>query len=95
MKFLEKYDFSKEDIAEFVSSTPKKIMEAIKTNKALVEKNLAFLKDLGVNTYREIFIDFPDLFFMDNSNFQEKFNKYVKQSLIERLNENYKVVEYL
>ena len=27
--------------------------------------------------------------------FKEKFNKYVKESLIERLNENYKVVEYL
>ena len=45
MKFLEKYDFSKEDIAEFVSSTPKKIMEAIKANRSLVEKNLEFLKD--------------------------------------------------
>lgn len=95
MKFLEKYDFNEEDIEEFISNTPKKVMDTIKENKKLVETNLTFLKSLGIKTYKEIFIDYPALFFMDNSNFQEKFNKYVKDSLIERLNENYKVVEYL
>ena len=95
MNFLEKYDFVPEDIEEFISSTPKKVMDVIKKNKDLVEANLAYLKSLGINTYKEIFIDYPSLFFMDSSNFQEKFNKYVKDSLIERLNENYKVVEYL
>lgn len=95
MKFLENYDFNKEDIDEFLNNTPKKIMALIKKNRELVEVNLEFLKSLGINTYREIFIDYPDMFFMDPSNFQGLFNKYEKDSLIEKLNANYKVVEYL
>ncbi len=95
MKFLEKYDFNSEDIEEFINITPKKMMDKIKDNQELIEANLSFLKGLGIKTFKEIFFDFPAIFFMDNSNFQEKFNKYVKESLIERLNENYKVVEYL
>ena len=95
MKFLEKYEFNQEDIEEFISCTPKKVMDNIQKNKDLVEENLSFLKSLGIKTFKEIFIDFPTLFFMDSSNFQEKFNKYIKDSLIVRLNENYKVVEYL
>lgn len=95
MKFLEKYDFNKEDIDEFVNNTPKKILEAIKKEKELVEENLEFLKSIGTSTYREIFINYPDMFFMDVSNFQKMFNKYERESLIEKLNSNYKVVEYL
>ncbi|MEG1705660.1 MAG: hypothetical protein RR290_03700 [Clostridia bacterium] len=95
MKFLEKYDFNKEDIDEFINNTPKKLMDAIKEHKELVEKNLTYIKDLGVKTYREIFINYIDMFLMDNSNFEGIFNKYVKDSLVEKLNDNYKMVEYL
>lgn len=95
MKFLEKYDFNKEDIDEFISITPEKVLNAIKKEKDLIEENLKFIKSLGINTYREIFIHYADMFFMDASTFKELFNKYEKDSLIEKLNANYKVVEYL
>jgi len=95
MKFLEKYDFEKEDIEEFVNNTPKKLMNSIKKFQDLVEINLGYLKGLEINTYKEIFIDYPDMFFMDPSNFKGIFDKYEKESLIEKLNSNYKIVEYL
>ncbi len=95
MKFLEKYDFKNEEIDEFINNNSKKIIETIKENRELIESNLEFLKSLGIKTYKEIFIDYPDLFFMDKSNFEGMFNKYVKDSLVEKLNDNYKVVEYL
>lgn len=95
MKFLEQYDFSKEEIDEFINSTPKKIMDSIKKHKALVKNNLSYIKSIGANTYREIFTNYPDLFFMDPSQFKKMFDKYDKESLIQKLNENYKVVEYL
>lgn len=95
MKFLEKYDFTKEDIDEFINNTPKKLMDAIKESKKLVEANLGFLKGLEINTYKEIFIDYPDMFFMDPSVFKGIFDKYEKDSLVEKLNNNYKIVEYL
>ncbi len=95
MKFLEKYDFKKEDIDEFINNTPKKVLDAIKKHKDLIEKNLSFLYSLGATTYREIFIHYPDLFFLDVSVFQHVFNRYEKDSLLEKLNENFKIIEYL
>ncbi len=95
MKFLESYNFSQEDIQEFENNTPKKIKKNLADNIALVEENLKYLFNLGVNTYKEIFINYPDMFLLDNSNFVEIFSKYETDDLIERLNTNFKLVEYL
>ena len=95
MKFLESYNFSQEDIQEFENNTPKKIKKTLADNVALVEENLKYLFNLGVNTYKEIFINYPDMFLLDNSNFVEIFSKYETDDLIERLNTNFKLVEYL
>ena len=95
MKFLEKYDFTKEDIDELIDNTPKKIMNSIKKCQPLVESNLNYLKDLGISTCVQIFINFPDLFFMDHHNFKEMLEKYEKDSLVEKLNANFRLIEFL
>ena len=95
MKFLEKYDFSKEDIDELIDNTPQKVMNAIKKSQDLVEKNIEYLKGLGISTYVQIFVNFPDLFFMDHSNFKEMLDKYEKDSLVEKLNANFRLIEFL
>ena len=53
MKFLEKYDFNKEDIADFLNNSPKKLIDAIKDNKKLVCANIEYLKDLLKNKGEE------------------------------------------
>lgn len=95
MKFLEKYDFNKEDIADFLNNSPKKLIDAIKENRKLVSENLGYLKDLGVTNYQAIFLEYYDMFLMDHSNFVEIFSKYEPEDLIEKLNKNIKIVEYL
>lgn len=95
MNFLEKYGFGKDDITEFENNTPKKIQDAILKNLELVETNLKYIMDLGTSVYKEIFINYPDLILMDASNFSEMFSKYETDELIERLNNNFKLVEYL
>ena len=95
MKFLEKYNFNKEDIKEFLCITPKKLIDLIESEKDLVEVNLKYFTSLGINTYREIFINYPDMFLMDASDFKNVFDKYDKDSLIAKLNKNFKIVEYL
>ena len=95
MKFLEEYGFNQDDIQEFVDGTPKRIMEVILKNLPLVKKNLGYVKDLGIDTYKEIFINYPDMFLMDASNFSEIFSKYNTEELITKLNSNFKMVEYL
>ena len=95
MSFLEEYGFDKDDIQEFVDGTPKKITDVITKNMPLVKENLGYIKGLGINTYKEIFINYPDMFLMDASNFSEMFSKYNTEELIEKLNANFKMVEYL
>ncbi len=95
MKFLEKYGFNKEDIADFLNNSPKKFIDAIKDNKKLVQKNIEYLKDLGVENYQRIFLEYYDMFLMDHSNFVEIFSKYEPDDLLEKLKKNIKVVEYL
>ncbi len=95
MKFLEKYGFNKEDIANFLNNSPKKFIDAIKDNKKLVQKNIEYLKDLGVENYQRIFLEYYDMFLMDHSNFVEIFSKYEPKDLLEKLKKNIKVVEYL
>lgn len=95
MKFLEKYDFNKEEIAEFLNNSPKKLVAEIKENKKLVCKNIEFLRDLGVTNYQEIFLTYYDMFLMDYSNFTHMFSKYLPEDLIDKLSKNIKVMEYL
>ncbi|MBE6156155.1 MAG: hypothetical protein E7161_00200 [Firmicutes bacterium] len=95
MKFLEKYDFNKEEIADFLNNSPKKLIDAIKTNKKLVCENINYLKDLGVTNYQQIFLEYYDMFLMDHSNFVEVFSKYEPEDLIEKLKKNVRIVEYL
>ena len=95
MKFLEKFNFNKEDIAEFLDNSPKKLINLIKTNKKLVCENINYLKDLGVTNYQQIFLEYYDMFLMDHSNFVDIFAKYEPEDLIEKLKKNIKIVEYL
>lgn len=95
MKFLEKYDFNKEEIADFLNNSPKKLIDAVKNNKKLVCENIDYLKELGVTNYQEIFLEYYDMFLMDHSNFVDIFAKYEPQDLIEKLNKNIRIIEYL
>jgi len=95
MKFLEKLNFSKDEIAEILENTPEKLLELIIAQKKLVSENISFLKELGVTNYQEIFIRYYDMFLMDNSNFMNVFNKYDREDLVEKLEKNSDIVEFL
>lgn len=95
MNFLKNYGFLDSDIAEVENNTPLKIQELLKNNQDLVESNLGFLQGLNIATYKEIFINYPDMFLMDSSNFEHTFNQYDKQELIDKLNNNFKMVKFL
>ena len=95
MNFLEKLNFSSEQIAELEDTVPEKMKELLIVQKKLVIANLSYLKELGVTNYQDIFLKFYDIFLMDNSNFIEVFSKYETDDLIEKLNKNINIVEYL
>lgn len=95
MNFLEEYDFTTEEIKNLTENIPPLLLEHLINSYALVSKNLDYLKDLGVTNYKEIFIKFYDMFLMDNSNFLNIFKQYEKEDLLEKINNNYEIIEFL
>ena len=95
MKFLEECGFLEEDIKEYEGNTPELVRKTINEHEALVKTNIDFLKNLGIKTYKEIFINYPDMFLMDASNFKKSFTQYNQEEMIEKLNANFKMVKWL
>ena len=95
MEYLENLGISNEMIDELKDSTPEKLLELLETNKKLVSANVNYLKELGIDKYPEILVRYPDMFLMDNSNFKDIFAKYEVSDLIEKINKNVGIVEFL
>ncbi len=95
MNFLLNYGFDEEEIKVFESNVPSLLFEQIINSYKLVSQNIDFLKNLGVQNYKEVFIKFYDMFLMDNSNFMNIFNNYEREDLIEKINSNALIVEFL
>ncbi len=95
MKFLEKFGFNKKDIETLKENSTNNLIKELEAHKKLVVKNLEYLNDLGVTNLVEIFIYYHDMFLMDNSNFEEIFNKYEPASLVEKLAKDVRIMEYL
>ena len=95
MEYLEDLGINSEMIDELKDNTPEKLLELLEANKKLVSANVNYLKDLGIDKYPEILVRYPDMFLMDNSNFKDVFAKYEVNDLIEKINKNVGIVEFL
>ncbi|MBO4245170.1 MAG: hypothetical protein J5892_00310 [Bacilli bacterium] len=95
MKYLEDLGFTKEQIKLITNSASELLCDAIKENKKLITVNLNYLKDLGVANYKEIFCEYYEIFLNEPSAFRSTFEKYEKDSLIEKLAEDIRVIEFL
>ena len=82
-------------INDFSANIPPLLQEQILNSYKLVSQNIEFLKNLGVSTYKEIFLKFYDMFLMDTSNFATIFNNYEREDLLEKINANMEIVEFL
>lgn len=95
MKFLDKMGFTKKEIEELENNTPSMMLTKIKEQQKLVLTNIMFLKELGVTNYKRVFINYYDMFLMDNSNFMSIFNQYDRDDLIDKIQKDITVIEYL
>ena len=95
MKYLEELGIGNDMIEELMDTTPEALLKLFEENKKLVSANINYLKELGVNKYPEILVRYPEMFLMDNSNFKDIFAKYEVNDLIEKINKNVGIVEYL
>lgn len=95
MKFLEKFGFRKEDITSLKENSTSSVIKELEAHKKLVSENLEYLNGLGVTNLTEVFVNYHDMFLMDNSNFKEIFNKYDRKDLVEKLAQDVQIMEYL
>ncbi len=95
MKFLTKLDFTEDQINYLNENASGVMLDSIHKSRKLVASNLNFLIELGVKNYRDIFLEYYDLFLLDNSNFVEIFNKYDREDLVDKLEKNVAIIEYL
>ena len=95
MRFLQKLEFTDRQIAYLNENASSVMIESILKNKKLVLANLNYLKDLGAKNYQDIFLEYYDLFLLDNSTFIGIFNKYDREDLVDKLAKNIAIIEYL
>ena len=95
MKFLVDLGFDDKDIDEVESHTTKILLKELKNGKELVTVNINFLKDIGVTNYKEVVINYSDMFLMDPSNFKSIFLKYDKDDLVDKIAKNVTIIEHL
>lgn len=95
MKYLDKMGFTKDEIEELNNCVPDLMLEKLKEQKKLILINLSFLKELGVTNYKRVFINYYEIFLMDNSNFMAIFNQYDRDDLIDKIQKDISVIEYL
>lgn len=95
MKFLESYDFTKEEISSFTKNVPTNVVDLLKEQKKQVKSNLDYLKELGIVNYKDVFKNFYEMFLIDDSNFRKIFEKYDRDDLIDKIAKNINIVEYL
>lgn len=80
---------------EIKNNIPDELKRDLEYNQDLVQENIRFLRELGIENYQEIFKLYYPMFLMDASNFQEIFNKYEKADLIDKINKNIAIIEHL
>ncbi len=95
MNFLSNYGFNEEEIKVFSLDIPPLLHEQLLNSYKLVTQNIEFLKSLGIVDIKRIFVKFYDMFLMDNSNFMTIFNNYEREDLVEKINANPDIVEFL
>ncbi len=95
MGFLKDLDFNKDEIVRAENNVTDLIINEIIDSKDIVIHNINFLKDYGVTNFKEVFINFCSMFLMDPSKFANIFTKYEKDDLIDKIQNNVAIVEFL
>ena len=75
-------NFIDEDITNTISD---ELRVDLENNANVVKANINYLKELGIENYKEVFKAYYPIFIMDPSNFQAIFNKYDIADLIDKI----------
>ena len=95
MDYLEKYNFTKDDISSFTKNVPASVVNLLEEQKKQVSNNIKYLRELGISNYKDVFLNYYEIFLNDDTNFRAIFEKYDRDDLIDKIAKNINIVEYL
>jgi len=95
MMYLKELGFDDEFIEMINNNLPEKALSKLNSEKENVSANIRYLKDLGINNYKEAFAKFYNMFLLDTTTFDEIFSKYDKEDLVAKIEKNVAILEYL
>ena len=95
MDYLEKYNFTKDDISSFKNNVPASVVNLLEEQKKQVINNIKYLRELGVENYKDVFLNYYEIFLNDDTIFRAIFDKYDREDLIDKIAKNINIVEYL
>lgn len=95
MDYLLTYGYEENEINDLIKIIPETLKNALIKEADTVKINLDCLKELGISNLKNIFNSYYDMFLMDNDEFSDIFNKYDREDLIEKLEKNITIIEYL
>ena len=93
--YLKDLGFEEKLIENINDNFPPKALKTLREEEKTVRTNINYLKDLGINNYKEAFIKFYNMFLLEPHAFDEIFSKYDKEDLIAKLEKNVAIMEYL
>ena len=93
--YLKELGFEEETIEQLTNNIPDLAKEMLEEQEKTVKKNVKYLKDLGVSNYVDAFTKFYNMFLLNNDEFEEIFSKYDREDLVEKLENNIAIMEYL
>ncbi len=86
--FLKELKLTEEQIKDIIDNNHEIILEKIKIKQKLIEHNLNFLAEIGINNNKDIFAKYPELFIIEPSIFKNKFASYENEDLVKKLAKN-------
>ena len=95
MEFLKEVGFNSEEIENIKNNFESNLKEKCENFPVLIVENIKYLQNLKIPNYKELFIDYPHIFLKDNSVFEDMFSKYDTEDLIDKIEKNPGIIEYL
>ena len=93
MEYLEKVGLTKADIDNIAISVSDELYSDLSLFGPMVKKNIEYLRDFGIENYKDVVIKYPEIFLRDFGSFENVFTKFDKEDLISKCKKNVAVIK--
>ena len=92
---VQHHGFSIEEIEQVEINNMDALMPALEDSREVVADNFNYLREFGIANYKEVFIEFAEMFLWDKSMIERIFARHDKDWLIKILAQDVSIVDKL